>query len=397
MKQKLAAVDLFCGCGGMSKGLQGAGFKILAGVDVEPNYICTFSHNFPNAKSLQIDLKTISPETFMETVGINRGVIDLLAGGPPCQGFSKNVPRKNRYLEDPRNKLIKVFLDYCEALQPRFIILENVAEMKNGFDQAYTDEILSRLEAENYTVTYLVLNAADYGVPQRRRRAFFIANRENIKFVKPLPTHSKETDGLFALPNYVTVWEAIGDLPRKEHKENEDIPCEYACKPFSDYQKLMQNSNKTVTNHVARLLQPKQFERISSIKAGQGMKDLPAHLRTKGGYSGAYGRLTKEMVAPTITRWVFHPGSGRWGHPVDARLLTIREIARIQSFPDDFEFVGSYTQRAGQLGNAVPPLLAQMIAENMLAQVGMSKVASNSINFSSSILSSDLGKVNATA
>ena len=271
MKQKLTAVDLFCGCGGISKGLQDAGFEILAGVDVEPNYICTFSHNFLNAKSLQIDLETISPETFMKMVGINRGEIDLLAGGPPCQGFSKNVPRKNRYLEDPRNKLIKVFLDYCEALQPRFIILENVAEMKNGFDQIYTDEILSRLKEEKYTVTYMVLNAADYGVPQRRRRAFFIANRENIKFVLPPATHSKETNGLSVLPNYLTVWEAIGDLPSKEHTENEDVSCKYACKPFSDYQKLMRNGNKTVANHVARLVQPKHFERISSIEAGQGM------------------------------------------------------------------------------------------------------------------------------
>jgi DNA (cytosine-5)-methyltransferase 1 len=395
VKQKLTAIDLFCGCGGMSKGLQDAGFEILAGVDVEPNYICTFSYNFPNAKSLQIDLEKISPKLFMEMVGINRGEIDLLAGGPPCQGFSKNVPRKNRFSEDPRNKLIKVFLDYCEALQPRCIILENVAEMRNGFDQAYTDEILSRLEG--YTITQMTLNAADYGIPQRRRRAFFIANRENVKFKLPTPTHSKDKNSLFAFPDYVTVWEAIGDLPSIEHTENEDISLEYSCKPFSDYQKLMRNGNKAVINHVARFLQPKQFERISLIEAGQGMKDLPEHLRTKGGYSGAYGRLTKEMVAPTITRWVFHPGSGRWGHPVDARLLTIREIARIQSFPDDFEFIGSYTQRAGQLGNAVPPLLAQKIAESMLAQVGMSKVASNSMNFSSSILSSDLGNLNAKA
>ena len=395
MKPKLTAIDLFCGCGGMSKGLQDAGFEILAGADLEPNYICTFSHNFPNAKSLQIDLEATSPEAFMEMVGINAGEIHLLAGGPPCQGFSKNVPRKNRFLEDSRNKLIKIFLDYCEALQPRLIVLENVAEMKNGFDRAYTDEILSRLEG--YTVTQMVLNAADYGIPQRRRRAFFIANRENIVFKIPTPTHSKQGESLFNSSGYVTIWEAIGDLPSKEHTEVEDGFCEYTCPPFSDFQKLMRNGNKTVTNHVARFLQPKQFERISSIEAGQGMKDLPEHLRTKGGYSGAYGRLTKEMVAPTITRWVFHPGSGRWGHPVDKRLLTIREIARIQSFSDDFEFVGSYTQRAGQLGNAVPPLLAQQIVESMLAQVGISKVASNSINLSSSILSSDLGKANVVA
>ena len=397
MTQNLTTIDLFCGCGGLSKGLQFAGVEILAGVDIEPNYLSTFSHNFPNAKSIQANLEIISPEALMQTVGINQGEIDLLVGGPPCQGFSKNVPRKNRFLEDSKNKLIQVFLTYCEVLKLGFIILENVAEMKNGFDKAYTDEILSRLEHAKYNVTYMVLNAADYGVPQRRRRAFFIANKENVKFKPPIPTHSKNTTGLFTLPEYVNVWEAIGDLPNKKHTENDDISCEYAYEPFSDYQKLMRNGNKTVANHVARFLQPKQFERISSIKAGQGMKDLPEHLRTKGGYSGAYGRLTKEMVAPTITRWVFHPGSGRWGHPVDERLLTIREIARIQSFPDDFEFIGSYTQRAGQLGNAVPPLLAKKLVESMLAQVGMSKVVSSSINLSNSIFSSDVGKSNAMA
>ena len=127
------------------------------------------------------------------------------------------------------------------------------------------------------------------------------------------------------------------------------------------------------------------------------MKDLPVHLRTKGGYSGAYGRLTKDMVAPTITRWVFHPGSGRWGHPVDTRLLTIREIARIQSFPDDYEFVGTYIQQAGQLGNAVPPLLVKKIVESLLAQIETFSFSNNVMKVSKSILSSDVGKLKVTA
>ncbi len=193
------------------------------------------------------------------------------------------------------------------------------------------------------------------------------------------------------------MWEAIGDLPSRNHTDNDDQPLEYACEPFSTFQKLMRNGNKTVTNHIARFLQPKQFERLSSIEPGQGMKDLPAYLQTKGGYSGAYGRLTKEMIAPTITRWVFHPGSGRWGHPVDTRLLTIREIARIQSFPDDYEFIGTYLQRAGQLGNAVPPLLVRKIVEGMLSQVETFNFSKSVIKDSKSILSSDVGKLKVTA
>lgn len=398
VSKKQTAIDLFCGGGGISAGLRSAGFEVLAGVDIEPTYICTFTHNFPKSKSLQINLADVRPNDFMKLVGIEKGELDLLTGGPPCQGFSKNVPRKNRYLEDPRNELIKAFLDYCEELQPRFVLMENVAEMKNGFEQAYTDEILSRLDEEGYTVTYAVLNSADFGVPQRRRRAFFIANRDGVKFKLPEPTNSKDNKGgLFALPSYVTVWDAIGDLPAKKHTDNIDNPCEYACEPFSDFQKMMRNGNRTVSNHIARFLQPKQYERLSSIEPGQGMKDLPLHLRTKGGYSGAYGRLTKDMIAPTITRWVFHPGSGRWGHPVETRLLTIREIARIQSFPDDYEFVGTYVQRAGQLGNAVPPLLAQRLVESMLSQSETFNRSNSEIKPSKSMRSEDVGKLNLMA
>ncbi len=398
MANGLKAIDLFCGCGGISAGLRSVGFEVLAGVDVEPNYISTFSHNFPNSKSLQLDLAMTPPDEFMRLVGVERGEIDLLAGGPPCQGFSKNVPRKNRYLADSRNELIKVFLNYCEELKPRFVLMENVAEMKNGFEKVYTDEILSRLDDEGYTITYAVLNSADYGVPQRRRRAFFIANRDGVNFKPPEQTHSKENEnGLFGFFSHITVWDAIGDLPSRCHTDNDDKKSEYDCEPFSDFQRIMRNGNKTVTNHFARFLQPKQLERLSSIEPGQGMKDLPAHLRTKGGYSGAYGRLTKEMVAPTITRWVFHPGSGRWGHPVDTRLLTIREIARIQSFPDDYEFVGTYVQRAGQLGNAVPPFIVKKIVGSMLAQIETFNFSNNVIKDSKSILSSDVGKLKVTA
>lgn len=391
-EKNFTAVDLFCGCGGISEGLRASGVSVLAGVDVESNSICTFSRNFPQANSIMLDLATLKPGELMRIVGIKPGELDFLTGGPPCQGFSKNVPKRHRYLDDPRNKLIKAFLDYCEVLKPRFVIMENVAEMKNGFDEAYSDEILTRLSDEGYTVTHAVLNAADYSVPQRRRRAFFIANRASVQLQLPPPTHSKGGGGLFALPGHVTVWDAIGDLPRRSHTEGRDEACEYACDPFSDFQRLMRGACRMVTNHITRPLKPTQYERLSSIEPGQTMKDLPARLRTKGGYSGAYGRLTKDMVAPTITRWVFHPGSGRWGHPVDIRLLTIREVARIQSFPDTFEFVGSYVQRAGQLGNAVPPLLAQRIVESVLDQVESSNRASMAMNFSTAIRSSSVGK-----
>lgn len=389
----LTAIDLFCGCGGISKGLQMAGFNVLAGVDVEPKYIATFAHNFPDTQSLTWDLSKVSPQAFMNAVGLRAGELTLLAGGPPCQGFSKNVPRKYRYLDDPNNLLIKTYLDYCEALQPRMVLMENVAEMKNGFERSYTEQVIERLNEEGYTVREVVLNAADYGVPQRRRRTFFMANRDNIAFEIPPQTHVNPTKLHDLLSSFhVNVWDAIGDLPSQPHNAPHQKYVRYATAPFSDFQKIMRNGNTMLSNHTPRPLKPIQYERLAALKAGQGLKDLPEHLKVKSGYSGAYGRLTKDMICPTITRWVFHPGSGRWGHPVDIRVLTIREAARIQGFPDDFEFVGSYTQQAGQVGNAVPPLLVKAIVESMMTQLGISS-DSNSISksFSRDIFSDSDG------
>lgn len=371
MKNKLTAIDLFCGCGGLSVGLTAAGFDVLAGVDLEPKYICTYAHNFGAEKALTTDLSKVPPAEFAKNLGIKKGGLDLLVGGPPCQGFSKNVPRKYRYLDSSNNILVKTFLDYAEHLRPKFVLMENVAEMKNGFDQAYSEEVIARLSDAGYSVVHSVLNAADYGVPQRRRRAFFLASRTKSAPRFPSPTHhaNPASDDFFALAKHVTVWEAIGDLPPVEHDSSACL-CTYRCKPQSEFQLVVRGRQQKLQNHTPRKLQPIQYQRLASLKPGEGLKQLPKAIRPNSGYSGAYGRLTEDMVAPTITRWVFHPGSGRWGHPRDTRVLTIREAARIQSFPDSFEFVGTYTNQAGQIGNAVPPLLAQRIGEEIRRQLG---------------------------
>lgn len=366
----LKAIDLFCGCGGIAAGLRGAGFKVAAGVDIEHKYMDTFRRNFPNAVGLNADLVHFAPTELMDTLCIEPGELDMLAGGPPCQGFSKNVPRKLRFADDPNNLLIKRFLDYCEHMKPKAILMENVAEFRNGFSKRFSDEINERLNKAGYAVTSAVLNAAEYGVPQKRRRAFFLAFRGSSAPSIPMPMHfdkPKQQLG-FETNNFVSVWDAIGDLPSLQHGQGSEV-CEYACAPFSEYQKARRNPSGQVRNHIARELRPLQYARLAALQPGQGIKDLPENLRVKGGYSGAYGRLTKDGVAPTITRWVFHPGSGRWGHPVDLRTLTIREAARIQGFSDDYEFVGSFVQQAGQIGNAVPPLLIRQLAAAMKEQL----------------------------
>lgn len=393
VSKKKTAIDLFCGCGGISAGLKMVGYEILGGLDVEKNFIATFAHNFRGVPAITESIVTLTPENFAVQLGIEPGELDLLVGGPPCQGFSKNVPRKHRYLEDPKNLLVLSFLKYAEFLRPHTILMENVAEMKNGFDGQYSEEVVLRLEAAGYAVTHAVLNAADYGIPQRRRRAFFLANRIGFKYKIPKLTHFARptTPTLFEQEHHVSVWEAIGDLLPLEHGEKHEWS-PYACDPKSDYQRLMRNSSGKVRNHEARKLSPIQFERLASIKPGEGHKDLPLHLQVKGGYSGAYARLTKDMIAPTITRWVFHPGSGRWGHPVDKRVLSIREVARIQGFPDNYEFVGTYTQQAGQLGNAVPPLLAAKVVSDLDIQISDYMASSSSNNLSNDSFSSSFGK-----
>lgn len=366
------AIDLFCGCGGISSGLRSAGFRIIAGVDVDPKYIATFRHNFPNTLALRADLTQTSPTSLMSDLGIAPEELDVLAGGPPCQGFSKNVPRRLRSENSASNLMVRTFLSYCEVLKPKLVLMENVAEMRNGFSHHFNDEIFDRLRLAGYSVTSTVINAAEYGIPQRRRRVFFLAVRGEGKLEPPTPTHKRTADemGLWVQRPFISVWEAIGDLPSLKHGEGES-ESEYAVAPFTDYQLKMRGGTKTVRNHVARRLSAIQYARLSSLLPGQGHKDLPKELQVRGGYSGAYGRLTKDMVAPTITRWVFHPGSGRWGHPVDVRTLTIREAARIQGFYDDYEFKGSFAQQSGQVGNAVPPLLAEQIGRSMRAQLGI--------------------------
>lgn len=366
---KPKAIDFFCGCGGISAGLRSLGFEVIAGIDNNEEYSQTFAHNFKSSKRMTLDLSKTTPLEIGNILNLKPGKLDILAGGPPCQGFSKNVPRKYRYLEDTNNILIRSFLDNCEYFLPNYILMENVAEMKNGFNQSYTYEILERLNKLGYSVSHSVLNAADYGVPQRRRRAFFIGRRDSSEPSFPIPTHKKPVKGpehdFFQVPSHVNVWDAIGDLPNLNHGEGKN-PCNYKVDCFSEYQKMVRNGSDVVFNHVARHLRTTQIARLKHLLPGQGVNDLPEHLKVKGGYSGAYGRLTKDMIAPTITRWVFHPGSGRWGHPEDVRVITIREAARIQGFLDSFEFVGSYNQQSGQIGNAVPPLLVQSIAQELV-------------------------------
>ena len=350
-------VDLFSGCGGMSWGLELAGFRTLAGIDHWKPATTTFGLNHPAAAAIKANLTELTPAGLMAEIAVKEGDVDCLVGGPPCQGFSKNVPAAYRFLEDPRNLLFRYYLDFVQALRPRVVIMENVAEIHKAYDGAVRDEILETLDRLGYQAIAKVMVACDYGVPQVRRRCLFFASRTGIPPRFPEPTHAGPNGSAAnGRKPYISAWSAISDLPRLENGEGFE-PMDYDAPPQNEYQELMRRRSEELRDHVTRTLNEKQFRRIASIGPGQGMRELPDDLRPAAGYSGAYGRLDFEMVAPTITRWVFHPGSGRFCHPREPRPLTIREAARLQSFTDDFRFTGTYIEKAHQVGNAVPPLL----------------------------------------
>lgn len=365
-------LDLFSGCGGISWGFKKAGFHILAGVDHDKEALETFALNMPEARAINHDLSGQGVTELVSSLGLSTGELDVLVGGPPCQGFSKNVTRSGRFLEDPKNLLVRSFMDAVEVLSPKVVLMENVATMANAFGGAFRDELLQRFSECGYEVRHGTHNAAEHGLPQRRNRVVFLASRVGLPEPLtplarvPLQSGTHKTSDIPA--GAISVWDSIGDLGRIDLASGIDESNQYFCKPFSAFQTRMRNGGSTaLSDHTLRPLRSKQQARYDSLEPGQGLRDLPPELQTKGGYSGAYGRLTKTMIAPTITRWCFHPGSGRFGHPVERRLLTIREAARLQGFSDDFRFSGSNHKKSWQVGNAVPPLLAGAFADRIAA------------------------------
>lgn len=363
---KPLVVDLFSGCGGMSWGLEKSGFKTVAALDNWEPALRTFAFNHPDAVTVNDDIRNVDASAFLTRLGLRRGQLDVIVGGPPCQGFSKNVPASYRYLDDARNQLFRDYMRFVEALLPKAIVMENVAELYNAYDGAVREELISWLERLGYTTDVQVLTASNYGVPQKRRRCIFMASRTGYQPQIPKTGYylpGQHMDEIFT--ERVSAWDAISDLPQLEDGEAFEAG-ENPNPSMNNFQMWARGSTNLVHNHVSKKLRPLQKLRYESISAGQGIRDLPPEIRPKGGYSGAYGRLDFENVAPTITRWVFHPGSGRFGHPREARVITMREAARLQSFTDDFVFLGTNNEIAGQIGNAVPPRLMAALSEEIM-------------------------------
>ena len=349
-------LDLFCGCGGMSWGLHKKGFEIIAGVDILDIALQTFQYNHKNSRTFNLDISSVEPDYLMSKLGLHKGELDIIIGGPPCQGFSKNTPASWRFLENPKNQLYHAYLNFVECLQPKVAIIENVAEIFNAYGGVVRKEIINKLQSYGYKVAVSVINMSEHGIPQKRRRCVFFASRIGEP---SFPDTEKK---------YISAWDAISDLPVVEQGEGFDGML-YTQSASNYYQRYLRRGAKSIYNHIGRPMRPLQTKRIASIGPGQSLKDMPDELKVKCGYSGAYGRLDYEMIAPTITRWVFHTGSGRFAHPREVRGLTMREAARLQSFSDDFVFLGSVNEQSGLIGNAVPPLFMEKLADNIIAAI----------------------------
>lgn len=401
---KYSLVDLFCGCGGISRGFEWTNrFGTEFGVELEPHPARTFAANLrkTDGKPSRVFTGDISSLTRdkaalwaeLRAAGITQaGQLDVLAGGPPCQGFSRNGARKyedegrsTRFYDDPRNHLYKDFLEVVHETQPKLVLVENVREFLNFGGGRFSSDLISWFEENGYVVEYRKLCAVDYGVPQKRHRVFFVAVRRDVADatgfgpVFPVKTHGDGGHALKGGQRMTTVRDVLGDLPAAPIAKQSELVAYNQEKPLSSLASLLRRNAKALHNHVARQLSDKQIDRINAVGTGR-MKNIESDLQTKSFYGSAYRRLAWDEPSLTITTWVYHVGSGRFAHPVEDRAITMREAARLQTFDDEFIFPALVNPVSQMIGNAVPPLLAHAFAEMFMkvldayADVGVPKV-----------------------
>lgn len=339
----LTSIEGFCGAGGMALGLRQAGFKNLLAFDNDSAAIESYQRNIGSEGSV-LDARKLKGSSLLKLLGLCKGELDLFAGGPPCQGFS--LQRRRGYESDERNDLVWDFFRLVEEMHPKVFLLENVVMLGAVRGQKYTSEGFSRMQKIGYRVSYGIINCADYGMAQTRRRFIAVGVRVNGQFFFPWRTN---------LPsNYNTVGSVLKGLPDcpEDFTEHPDFP-----------------------NHIRCRITQKNIEMISHVPPGGGWKDIPKRLwldcmhRWKGesgGWPDVYGRLKTDGQCPTITAGFDSFSRGRYAHPVFNRAITAREASRLQTFPDSFRFFGTRHDVRLQIGNAVPPLIAKIFGKEII-------------------------------
>ena len=331
MKHKLKYIDLFSGAGGFSLGFDNQGFQNVFSVDIEPSFCKTYKHNFPTHQLIEKDICELSDSEIKYLKEFDD--IDVVIGGPPCQGFSiaGNIGRK--FLDDPRNRLYKEFVRVVKIVKPKFFVMENVARLYTHKKGETRNEILSDFEELGYKVECQILNSADYGVPQLRKRVIFIgtSTNQNIEFPP------KEVN------DYISVKEALSKYPKLKSGEESSVP-----------------------NHIAMSHSEQMLTKMSYISDGGDRNEIPLKIRPKSGDIRKYIKYASEKPSVCVTgdmRKIFHYEQNR--------ALTVRELAKLQSFPDDFIFKGSRISQQQQVGNSVPPKMAEAIAKMIIKMSGI--------------------------
>lgn len=390
-------IDLFCGAGGFAKGFEMAGFQCIGGIDNVQAAVDTHSFNFPNSKSICRDIRTIEPEEFHKEIGNQE--VDVIIGGPPCPTFSTighakiqsiNKIHDRDISDDPRNELFMDYLKFVKYFQPKIFIIENVPNFMTKYKgetfKAVKEIIANDLPEYDIVEPTRVLNSVFYGVPQIRKRMMLVACKKGYKFEYPEPTHwyheslSTRCVQTFTkaqelndskLPLYVDVGTALKDLPTITDNWRID-ECEYSNhNNLHPYQELMRaNTEKTVRNNICRMSNERAKKVFSHMKQGDIYMDLPKQVRQILPFREDIFKDRLKKLVSTNPSWTVIAHIGMDGymyiHPEELRTLSVREAARLQSFPDDFVFIGNQQQTYVQVGNAVPPLLSFALAKSTL-------------------------------
>ena len=354
-------VDLFAGAGGLSQGFRDAGFTVVQAVDRDRNAMVTYAANHPTADPICADIRLLDPAMCLRRVGLRPGEMSAVIGGPPCQGFSESN-RRTRILANPCNHLYRDFLRFVEYIQPRWVVLENVGGLKTFEHGLVVDAITTSIHELGYVAEWHILNAANFGVPQIRRRLFMVAGRRPLAISRLLEEQARP----------VTVGEAIADLPRLGNGASTDRLA-YATEPQSQYQTAMrQNQPDLVSGNLVTRNADYVLARYEYIPQGSNWTAIPRRLmsnytnRTRC-HTGIYHRLSWNRPSKVIGNF----RKNMLVHPRDDRGLSVREAARLQGFPDSYCFRGSIGFRQQQVADAVPPILARTVATAVLRSGGV--------------------------
>ncbi|MGL6125394.1 MAG: DNA (cytosine-5-)-methyltransferase [Metamycoplasmataceae bacterium] len=370
-------LDLFSGAGGFSFGFDNnENFKTVLANDFDADALKTLKSNNENVEVICGDITNNNVKNKIINKSKQLGV-NFIIGGPPCQGFS--MKGKKGGLDDERNFLFLEFIEIVNKIRPSFFVIENVPAILTSMDSYFIKQIESKMNDMGYFINYKILNASDFGVPQIRKRAFIIGSLFG-KFDLPIANNrTKKTN----------VWDAISDL---SYIESGDIQDErkYTNKPITDYQVQMRKNSSTLFNHSATKHTKETLYKLKLIPEKGTKLDLPFNLRTNQKFKTTWSRLHWDKPSPTIDTRFDTPSNGQNTHPVLNRAITPREAARIQSFPDNFKFIGKKTQICRQIGNAVPPLLSKAIANSIWKQIEKNE---NRFNSSSNIFLADSTKI----